>query len=145
MTDISGLVNETGLNEKQAEETEKNFETAEKEAQYNTGASSDSSSSADVPKVPSPHNDVPKSENIEVNEKESKKGRRWKKSKKSKEAAAEPEQDPLGHLPAHEKEILNRQLVVPPVPVTYTTLFRYATKYDILIMIVGAICAIAGG
>lgn len=51
----------------------------------------------------------------------------------------------FAHLPDHEKSILKRQLDVPPVKVTFVTLYRYATKNDLLILAVSALCAIAGG
>ncbi|KAI5365024.1 Putative Type 1 protein exporter [Septoria linicola] len=54
-------------------------------------------------------------------------------------------QDPLAHLPEHEAAILRRQLEIPPVKVTYSKLYRYATRNDFLIIIVSAICAIAAG
>lgn len=49
------------------------------------------------------------------------------------------------HLPPNEKEIVKRQLDIPDVKVTFMTLFRYATKNDIIIIIISCICAIAGG
>lgn len=49
------------------------------------------------------------------------------------------------HLPPHEQEIIKRQLDIPPVAVTYKTLFRYATRIDILIIIISLICSIGGG
>ncbi|KXS99379.1 hypothetical protein AC578_8995 [Pseudocercospora eumusae] len=55
------------------------------------------------------------------------------------------EQDPFAHLPDHEAAILKRQLVIPPVKVTYFQLFRYATRWDLTIMFVSGICAIAAG
>ena len=51
----------------------------------------------------------------------------------------------LAHLPPHEREIVKRQLEIPPITVTYRTLYRYATRNDILIVIISAICAIIGG
>lgn len=57
----------------------------------------------------------------------------------------EDEDDPLKHLPAHEKEIIKRQLDVPPVKVTYFTLFRYATVNDKIIIVIASFCAIAAG
>jgi ATP-binding cassette subfamily B (MDR/TAP) protein 1 len=51
----------------------------------------------------------------------------------------------LEHLSRNEKDILERQLSMPPVKVSYTMLYRYATKTDIFILIVSAICAIASG
>lgn len=49
------------------------------------------------------------------------------------------------HLPPHEKEIIKRQLEVPPVTVTYRTLYRYATRNDMIIVAISALMAIAGG
>lgn len=49
------------------------------------------------------------------------------------------------HLPPNEMDIVKRQLHIPDVSVTYWTLFRYATKLDLTIIFISAICAIAGG
>ncbi|KAI9741838.1 MAG: GTPase-activating protein [Cirrosporium novae-zelandiae] len=51
----------------------------------------------------------------------------------------------LSNLPDNERTIVRKQVDVPPVEVKYTTLFRYRTHADIMIMIVSSICAIAGG
>ncbi|KXG52415.1 ABC transporter, integral membrane type 1 [Penicillium griseofulvum] len=50
-----------------------------------------------------------------------------------------------GHLPEHEKDILKQQLDAPLVNISYFGLYRYASHMDILILIVSALCAIAGG
>ncbi|KAI9749986.1 MAG: GTPase-activating protein [Chaenotheca gracillima] len=55
------------------------------------------------------------------------------------------EGDVFGHLPDHEAAILKRQLDIPPVKVNYLTLYRYATMWDIIILVVSALCAIGGG
>ncbi|KAI9677521.1 MAG: GTPase-activating protein [Caeruleum heppii] len=55
------------------------------------------------------------------------------------------ENDVLRHLPDHERDIIKRQLDVPPVKVTFVTLFRYSTRWDLIIMAISAFCAIAGG
>ena len=55
------------------------------------------------------------------------------------------ENDPFRHLPDHERAILKRQLDVPEVPVSYVTLYRYATRTDLLIVVVSAILSIAAG
>jgi len=58
----------------------------------------------------------------------------------------EQEEDDLyAHLPPAEAEILKRQVNIPVVKTGWKTLYRYSTKYDILIMIVSAICSIAAG
>lgn len=49
------------------------------------------------------------------------------------------------HLPPNEREIVEKQLRIANVPVTYWTLFRYATKLDLAIIFISTICAIAGG
>lgn len=64
---------------------------------------------------------------------------------KEKEDKDKEEQDPFAHLPEHEKAILKRQLDIPPVKVTYKTLFRYATRNDKILIAISAICAIIGG
>lgn len=54
-------------------------------------------------------------------------------------------EEAYAHLPPHERDIVKRQLDIPPVTVTYKTLYRYATRNDILIVVISAICAIVGG
>lgn len=56
-----------------------------------------------------------------------------------------PEEERFAHLLEHEATILKRQLEIPSVKIGYSSLYRYATRNDILIMIVSAICAIAAG
>lgn len=51
----------------------------------------------------------------------------------------------LAHLPEQERAILKEQLDIPDVKVKYITLFRYATKADLLVLFVAAFGAIAGG
>lgn len=51
----------------------------------------------------------------------------------------------LSHLPEDEKRILKLQLHEPKVTASFATLYRYATMWDIVIMIVSAICSIAAG
>ena len=53
--------------------------------------------------------------------------------------------DPFATLPPHEADILRKQLDTPNVKVGFKQLFRYATKNDIIILIVASICAIGGG
>lgn len=54
-------------------------------------------------------------------------------------------EEAYAHLPPHEKEIVKRQLDIPEVTVTFKTLYRYATRNDLIIIAVSSICAIAGG
>jgi ATP-binding cassette subfamily B (MDR/TAP) protein 1 len=67
-----------------------------------------------------------------------------KKHKKYQNKDQTPE-DLLQHLPEHEAAIIRRQLDIPPINISYFGLYRYATKNDILVLIVSAICAIAAG
>jgi ATP-binding cassette subfamily B (MDR/TAP) protein 1 len=53
--------------------------------------------------------------------------------------------DPFGHLPAHEADILRRQIDIPEVASGYWTLYRYATRNDLIIFGVSCICTIAAG
>ena len=54
-------------------------------------------------------------------------------------------EEAYAHLPPHEREIVKRQLDIPEVKVTFKTLYRYATRNDLLIIVISSICAIAGG
>lgn len=54
-------------------------------------------------------------------------------------------EEAYAHLPPHEREIVKKQLANPSVTVTYKTLFRYATRNDIIIILISTLCAIAGG
>src|SRR5881398_1492156 len=47
--------------------------------------------------------------------------------------AEESQDDPLDHLPESEREILKRQLDVPPIKMNYLILYRYATPTDLII------------
>jgi len=53
--------------------------------------------------------------------------------------------DPLNHLSDNERRIIERELSVPSIKVTYSMLFRYATRVDILILVIGTVCAAASG
>lgn len=44
-----------------------------------------------------------------------------------------------------EQDILARQLSLPPLKASYFMLYRYATRMDLLIIVVSSICAIAAG
>ena len=54
-------------------------------------------------------------------------------------------EEAYAHLPPHEREVVKRQLDIPEVKVTFKTLYRYATRNDLIIIAVSSICAIAGG
>lgn len=83
------------------------------------------------------------------------KGRRsWVfRSKKANEGLQETEEssvnaektEPLKQLPSQEREVLERQLYVPEASVNYLSLYRYASRKDLAIIIFGCICAIIGG
>ncbi len=49
------------------------------------------------------------------------------------------------HLTEDEQRILDRQLDTPNVKASYFMLYRYATKTDLAIVAVAAVCAIAAG
>lgn len=53
--------------------------------------------------------------------------------------------DPFVHLPLDEATVLKKQLETPQVKVSYFTLFRYATKTDVAIILLGYLCSIIGG
>ncbi|KAF4333704.1 ATP-binding protein cassette subfamily B (MDR TAP) member 1 [Fusarium beomiforme] len=58
---------------------------------------------------------------------------------------AESIEDHYRHLPPDEAEVLRRQVISPEVKQGVAVLYRYASRNDILIIIVSSICAIAGG
>ncbi|KAH8674051.1 P-loop containing nucleoside triphosphate hydrolase protein [Xylariales sp. PMI_506] len=60
-------------------------------------------------------------------------------------AVKEKDNDPFRNLPAEEASILRRQVDTPEVRAGVVILYRYASTYDLLIMAVSALCAIAGG
>lgn len=53
--------------------------------------------------------------------------------------------DPFEHLSESEADILKRQVETPDITPGIAILYRYASNTDILIIVVSAICAIAGG
>ena len=53
--------------------------------------------------------------------------------------------DIYAHLPADEAEVLKRQVVTPDLSKSAGVIFRYASRNDIIIMVVSALCAIASG
>ena len=57
-------------------------------------------------------------------------------------AVGDEDHDPFSHLPEHESAILRRQLDITNVKVSFKTLFRYATRNDLLIMVLSGISAI---
>lgn len=91
---------------------------------------------APLPAAPAPTPAIP------VTEKNPKSKKRKSQDEKSESDEGE---DPFAHLPPHEAAVLKRQLDVPPVNVTYKTLFRYSTRNDKIIMAVSAISSIIGG
>jgi len=54
-------------------------------------------------------------------------------------------EEAYAHLPPREREIVKRQLDIPPVKVSFATLYRYATRNDLIIVAISSLCAIAGG
>lgn len=57
-------------------------------------------------------------------------------------AVDDDENDPFSHLPELESAILRRQLDISTVKVSVKTLFRYATRNDLLIIVLSGISAI---
>ena len=53
--------------------------------------------------------------------------------------------DKSDNLSSHERQILERQLSIPSVKVSYSMLYRYATKIDFLIVVASVGCAMASG
>lgn len=51
----------------------------------------------------------------------------------------------FAHLPESEKAVLKKQLHAEESSVSFIALFRYASRMDMLIIFVSAICAIAAG
>lgn len=55
------------------------------------------------------------------------------------------EADLYAHLPAHEADVLRRQVATPDVTAGVLTLYRYSSRNDLLVIFVSAITAIASG
>ncbi|KAI1128072.1 ABC transporter [Nemania abortiva] len=53
--------------------------------------------------------------------------------------------DPFQHLPENEASILRKQVTTPEIKTGFTTLYRYATRNDLIIIFISAIAAIAAG
>ncbi|KKY18115.1 putative abc multidrug transporter mdr1 [Phaeomoniella chlamydospora] len=51
----------------------------------------------------------------------------------------------FAHLPEHERTILKSQLDIPEVKVSYRTLYRYATRWDLIILFLSALSSIISG
>ncbi|KAI0190211.1 ABC multidrug transporter Mdr1 [Xylaria flabelliformis] len=68
-------------------------------------------------------------------------------SKLDSKAVVAPEinNDPFQHLPKHEAEILRRQVTTPEIKAGIATLYRYATRNDLIIIFFSAIGAIGAG
>ena len=59
-------------------------------------------------------------------------------------AKVEPD-EALERLPPNERDIIKRQIDQPNVKVTYFTLYRFASKLDLLVILISSLCAIGGG
>ncbi|KAI0399242.1 ABC transporter [Xylaria palmicola] len=68
-------------------------------------------------------------------------------AKLDSKAIVAPEQndDPYQHLPEHEATILRNQVTTPEIKAGFATLYRYATRNDLIIIFVSSIAAIAAG
>ena len=51
----------------------------------------------------------------------------------------------FAHLPEHEQAILKKQVDIPDVAVSFKTLYRYATRWDMFLVGLACFCAIGGG
>ncbi|KJZ78917.1 hypothetical protein HIM_01690 [Hirsutella minnesotensis 3608] len=67
----------------------------------------------------------------------------------SKIAQAPPQSDdpdePFRHLPAHQADILKRQVFTPNLTKGVGVIYRYSSRNDIIILAVCSVCAIASG
>ncbi|KAK5989148.1 ABC multidrug transporter atrD [Cladobotryum mycophilum] len=66
-------------------------------------------------------------------------------SKKPQPAKADDLDALYGHLPAHHAEILRRQVETPVLKAGVKAIYRYASRNDLIIIFISAICAIASG
>lgn len=66
-------------------------------------------------------------------------------SKVVQPAKADDPDDLYRHLPAHQAEILKRQVFTPEVKQGVAIIYRYSSRNDIIIIAISAICAIASG
>ncbi|KAJ4859708.1 ABC transporter transmembrane region domain-containing protein [Trichoderma breve] len=60
-------------------------------------------------------------------------------------AESEDEQDPYGHLPPHQANILKRQVVTPKVQQGIKVIYCYITRNDAIIIGISSIFAVASG
>lgn len=67
------------------------------------------------------------------------------KEHETKTPVATDDEALYAHLPEHERDILKRQLDAPLVSISYFGLYRYASRMDLLIIVVSTLCAIAAG
>ena len=49
------------------------------------------------------------------------------------------------HLPAHQAEIIKRQIFIPELKTGVAALYRYSSTNDVIVLIIAALCAIASG
>lgn len=120
--DLNNAAREVGANiEKQLSRDSRDDSSSGREPMAENGPPSSGSSSDDIAQLKEVDSHIVKIPEV----------------KKGEEAYA--------HLPPHEKEIVKRQLDIPEVKVTFITLYRYATRNDLIIIAISCICAIAGG
>ncbi|KAK5999049.1 ABC multidrug transporter atrD [Cladobotryum mycophilum] len=67
------------------------------------------------------------------------------KSKKADKSVEEDPEEPFRQLPPHEADILKRQVLTPKIDHGIGVLYRYASRGDILIILLSTVCAIASG
>ncbi|KAJ8131314.1 hypothetical protein O1611_g2312 [Lasiodiplodia mahajangana] len=64
---------------------------------------------------------------------------------KAVDVQKDADQDPFQHLPENEASILRKQVTTPEIKTGFATLYRYATRNDLIIIFISAIAAIAAG
>jgi ATP-binding cassette subfamily B (MDR/TAP) protein 1 len=109
------------------------------------GHSSASDLNQNDPDTQVAHKQESVNENGVSDSKETGKGKEPKRRDTDASSSTTVTPDPFAHLPDHQAKILRDQVYTPQVRVGAATLYRYASRNDLLIMAVAAICAIISG
>lgn len=126
--------------------------TGEREAQVpkeevvNKTPSRESSNTAFVPGEKAA--EKPESTSVEIDEKGKKAKKKGKKTKEEKEREKNPEDDPdLAHFTPEQKKIIIDQvdMRLKGKKIGYLDIYRFSTKYELLLDAVGIVAAIASG
>ncbi|KAL7946258.1 P-loop containing nucleoside triphosphate hydrolase protein [Trichoderma barbatum] len=103
------------------------------------------------PKTDSTDVDKPEPEEAQTRPADEKSGKKKKAKKEKKQklpklpVVIEDPEEPFRHLPDNEAEILKRQALTPDLKQGVAALYRYATGFDIFVMIIASICSAANG